>query len=171
MDQLAQSQVQVVARLDRLDARVERLDSHVGTLRGQSLEGTFRDRAPSYFARLFRRIHVLTREELGRLLEDAEDRGALTPADHEEVLRSDAVVRGRDRVTGENAYLVGEISAVVDEHDVSRALRRAEILRRVAGAAATPVVAGEEITGTAAQLCQERGVWQVLDGGIVTPPS
>jgi hypothetical protein len=160
---------QVAEALRQLSSHVTRLEHTVGDLKAIVLEVHYRDRAASYFDDVLRRIHALTAEELVALLDEAEDRGAITAAERRDLLRADVVARGRQRESGVPAYLAVEVSAVVDEHDVWRALRRAEVLSRAAATPAIPAVAGERIDPDAEQLGRSRGVWRVLDGQAVAP--
>lgn len=52
---------------------------------------------------------------------------------------------------------------MIDDHDVERAIRRAELYRR-AGYSAIPAVAGREATGGAKALAEGRGVAMLQDG-------
>jgi hypothetical protein len=78
---------------------------------------------------------------------------------------TDLVVRGR--VAGlpgrPEAYVIVEISAVIDDHDVERAIVRAESFRR-AGLPAIPAVVGRQATGDAKALAETRGVAMLEDG-------
>jgi hypothetical protein len=101
------------------------------------------------------------------LIDDAEARGLLSPAERRDILLADLVVRGRRREDQEELYLVVEISVGIGPGDVERAERRASLLGRIQ--AAIPVVAGEGITPEAMALAETRGVWRVLDGQILAP--
>ena len=176
VDQLADAQRRTEARLEELIAAVRRLTERldyqttvVGDMRGQLLEIRYFNRAPSYFAEIVRRAHALSSEELAALLDEAQERGAVDDAGWRELLRTDVVVRGRQRSSGEPGYLAVEVSAVVDEDDVWRAVRRAELLGRATGVAALPVVAGERIVDAAEEVARSRGVWRVLDGRAAAP--
>src|SRR5919108_484973 len=155
------------------DVRVLKID--VGDLKGDNLERRYRERAPAYFGRLVRRMHVLSAEELAGLLEDAVEQGQLTEAEKDEAILTDVVVRGRYPGSGAEVYLVIEVSWGVGVHDVERAVQRAAVLGKL-GIPALPVVAGKAMTAQAEQLAHEQHVWQVIDGQAVSlqsaaPPS
>jgi hypothetical protein len=150
------------------DVRVLKID--VGDLKGDNLERRYYERAPAYFGRLIRRIHVLSPEELSRLLEDAVEQGQLTEAEKDEVILADVVVRGRRREDGTEVYLVVEVSWGVGPHDVERAVQRAAFLSKL-GIPALPVVAGKTVTDQAAHLARAKQVWQITDGQFEAPES
>ncbi len=169
--QHAAVQIAELARaLAQLTARVDRLASVLGGVKGMVLEIRYRDRAPAYFDDMLRRIHALSAEELAELVDDAEERGAITNAERRDLLLADVVVRGRRRGDDTPAYLVAEVSSVVDEHDVWRAIRRAEELSRATGQLTIPAVAGEQVTRDAEELARQHSVWCVRDGRV-DPPS
>src|ERR671923_93732 len=150
------------------DVRVLKID--VGDLKGDNLERRYRERAPAYFGRLVRRMHVLSAEELAGLLEDAVEQGQLTEAEKDEAILTDVVVRGRYQGSGAEVYLVVEVSWGVGVLDVERAVQRAAVLGKL-GIPALPVVAGKAVTAQAEQLAHEQHVWQVIDGQTVSPQS
>ncbi|MGH2350068.1 MAG: hypothetical protein ACRDJN_00450 [Chloroflexota bacterium] len=169
MEELAEALRQLTVRVDGLTGRMDRLTDVVGDLKGRVLEQAYRDRAAAYFDDVLRKIHALSAEEVATLLDDAQSRGAIAEADRRELRRVDVVVRGRQQESDVSAYLAVEVSSVLDENDVWRALRRAEVLGRATGAPAMPVVAGEQITPEAEELGRSRGVWRVLDGLTFAP--
>ena len=155
---------------DRLQARLERLEADVGRLKGSDLERTYRERAPSYFGRLLQGLRVLSAEQLDRLVESAVQEGRLTWEERDDLLAADVVAQGRRRASGEEAYLVVEVSWSVDPSDVERAHRRAGILRKATDEAALAAVAGVAMTPDARQLAEELGVIQVTDGAVEGVP-
>jgi len=157
--QLAEAQRRTEETLQALIRRVDRIDSQVAGLRGESLERRYRERAGAYFGRLLRRVTALTDRELGDILDDAEEAGRIGMEEAAEIRLSDVVVRGRRRTDSAEVYLVVEVSAGVGPGDVERAIRRAELFGRALGpqVAVLPAVAGEQIMPEAARLAQERG--------------
>ena len=176
MDQLAVRLDRLTEHVDQLTVRVEELAAHtgrltdrVGMLTGYFLEERYRSRAPAYFDDLLLRIHTLRAEELANVLDEALERGAITRAERRDLLRADVIVRGRRPEENVVSYLAVEVSAVIDEDDVWRAVRRAQLLGQATGAVALPVVAGEQSTKEADELSSSQQVWQVLDGRTVAP--
>jgi hypothetical protein len=139
-----------------------RLEDRVAHLIGHSLEQTYRERAAAYFGCLLRRPRAVSRETIDEMLEDR------LPAEKlNDVLLLDLVVRGQPRSRPELAetWLAVEVSALVDEIDVMRASRRADLLRQ-AGCQAIPVVAGEGATSVAEEIARSQQVVVMLDGGV-----
>lgn len=161
MAQLADSHLHV-------ERRVGHIETEVGDLKGMTLEIRYRDRAFAYFARVVRRAHALSGDELLALLETAVDQGMLSEEGADDVLLADVVVRGRRRDDRSEAYLVVEVSWGVGTGDVERAVRRASLLAQT-GVQTLPVVAGERITDEAAELARAMHAWQVLDGQVIPP--
>ena len=90
-------------------------------------------RAGAYFGPLLRRMSALSPIELEDDLE-----AHLSPEEFRDLLLLDLLVRGAPRYREEapEVWLAVEISAVIDRHDVERALRQA-------GYRAIPTVTGE----------------------------
>ena len=161
---------QLVEVQRRTERQIVRLQDDVGELKGIVLEQRYRNRAFAYFARLVRRMHTVTDDELVALLEEAVARGVLSEDGMDEIGRADVVVRGqrRESQSPDEVYLVVEVSWGVGTGDVERAVRRAALLGQT-GLQTLPVVAGERITDEAAELARAMRVWQVLDGRVTAP--
>jgi uncharacterized protein YoxC len=170
-DELAMRVDQLTARVDQLTEQVRRLTVVVGTLRGESLERRYRERAPAYFDDLLRGLHTLTWEELAALLDDAQTRGLITRNERRSLLEADLVARGRRWSDDSTVYLVAEVSAVIDSDDVRRAVDRAGLLARATHTPTLAAVAGETITARAEETARALRVWQVLDGRATPPES
>lgn len=166
VEELAAAQVRTEQALEGLAARMDVLTKRVDPLVGDLVERRYRDKAHAYFAPIVRRLHVLTGDELDRLLEEAVDQGQLDEREAMEVRWADAVASGRR--DDAPAYLVLEASEVVDLHDVVRAVDRAGLLARL-GTPALPVVAGERVLIDAHAEARRRGVWVVTDGSVEAP--
>ncbi|MCS6805384.1 MAG: hypothetical protein RMM98_01075 [Acidobacteriota bacterium] len=138
----------------------KQIADRVNELRGQMLEIKYRDRAGAYFGRLLRRPQVVSPDVLWDEVEPH-----LSRDDFSDVLLLDLIVRGRPISTPEapEVWLAVEISAVVDTNDVTRARRRAELLRR-AGQRVIPVVAGERATLSAEAEARQYHVAMLQDG-------
>ncbi|MCM8748193.1 hypothetical protein NET02_03460 [Thermomicrobiaceae bacterium CFH 74404] len=93
----------------------------------------------------------------------------MTPAESEDLRLADLLARGIRREDGAEAYLVAEVSGLVELDDVTRAARRAELLARATGRPVVAAVAGERIAPDLDRIARESGVWRVLDG-VALPP-
>ena len=159
---------QVEDQIAALTRTVDTLTNDVGELKGDSLERRYREKAGAYFGRLLRRAHLLTDDELNEMLDDAVERGVLSEDESDEVIWSDAVVRGRRRGDRAQVVAVAEVSWGVGISDVERARRRADLVAKL-GFTTLPVVGGKAVTREAAELARQQGVWQLFDGRLVAP--
>ncbi|MGH9069987.1 MAG: hypothetical protein ACRDX8_02170 [Acidimicrobiales bacterium] len=173
--ELARAMSEANSRLDRLESDVSTLKSDVKVLRidvdvlkddvaylkGSDLERRWQRNLPSYLGPHFRRLVVFEPAQLWGLLEDAIDAGRIVPDEAHEIGLADVVARGR-RADGTQVYLVVEVSAVVDRHDIDRALRRSALLARATGAAAQAVGAGNRATEGVVALAGGEDVLLVL---------
>lgn len=161
---------QVEQRLDRVERRLARVESDVAALKGSDLERRYRERAPSYFSRLMRRLRVLSQEELAKRLDDALDGGEITREQRDAILESDIVAHGQWHEDDNWAYIVVEVSGSIEVEDVQRAAERAEMLSQTPSfGRAFPVVAGQRIAPEADRLAASLGVWKVIDGTMRPP--
>jgi hypothetical protein len=146
--------------LRKLTQLVARLIDKVAWLDGAMLEITYSRKVGGYFGSWLRRPQVVDTEELWDQLD-----AHLNRDERKDALLTDVVIRGRvtNLADRPEAYLVVEVSAVIDENDVTRAIRRAELFRR-AGYPAIPTVAGRIATSTADALAESRGVALLEDG-------
>lgn len=172
---LPQEMAQLTSHVSRLTEQmatltevVQRVSVDVGRLKGDGLEVRYTLRSVPSITRAVRRPFSLSPGELDAMLEDAETRGMLSDAESEEIARADLVIRGKQRGTGTDVYLVIEISWGVGIEDVQRAAARTALLAKV-GVHAIPAVAGEWVTPDAQQLAPGLGVWQFTPSRVVPP--
>jgi len=102
-------------------------------------------------------------------LDEAESQGILTPQETDFVMAADLLWMGvirRGKFTGETLVLIGEISWTIERDDVERAVRKAEILRKV-GIWAVPFVSGSEwVDEKLREDALKQNVLCVVDGRI-----
>ncbi len=126
---------------------------------GFATEHRYRDRPASYFGRWIKRPAVADLNDLRDRLEPR-----LTSDEVDDALLADLVIRGDAlQPPRQEIWLVVEVSAVVDRHDIDRAVRRAGLFRR-AGLAAVPVVAGETTTSGGNEMARDEAVAVLQDG-------
>ena len=146
MDALTERMDTLTERMGELAAAQGRTEVHVDRLRGDVLEFRFRERgAPALGLLGFRRVRVLSGTEQLDLADEALESARVTAGERDELLRLDAVARGRD-ADGE-VWLAVEVSATGDAHDVERAETRASILAKTGGRARPVVVANRFTDG------------------------
>ncbi len=183
VEELAEAQRRSEERLDRVEAAIERLaeaqrrteermaelaeaqrnnTDRIGDLVGRALEWDYERKAPAYFGSVLQRARVFDRQQLVNELESH-----LSEAELSDALLIDLVVRGIPRRQPEmsEVLLAIEISAVVDRGDVSRARRRATLLRK-AGFKVIPVVAGEGMTEGAEKELEKHKVVLLQNGRV-----
>lgn len=122
--------------------RLDRMDTTLNQLKGDTYEQKIRVRATGIFGRYIRRGRDVT-NDVGERLEEAEDNGLISEREHDQVLAADLLWSGKLKTTKENLVLVLEASWWAEETDVKRAASRAAILRRC-GVKALAVVAGND---------------------------
>ena len=167
VQQLVEAQQRAEARLAGVEGRLGRLETRVGSLQGHDLERQFRERAHAYLGRWMRRVHILTSDELAKLVEDAVDGGRLSDSERADLFAADVIARGRRLEDGAEVYAVGEVSVGVGPQDVRRAAQRAGIMSKLQ--VALPFVGGERVTPAARSLAAKLRVWQVVDGHVTGP--
>jgi hypothetical protein len=140
------------------------LKTDVASLKGNELERSFRERPYVYLSRFARRLRIVTDAELAAIIEDALDNDRLTEQEADDLRRIDAIAKGKHKTSGSDLYLAVEASSVFDEHDLDRALRRAELLAKATGVPAQAIIAGDVPAKGIVQLAESRGVYWVSRG-------
>ncbi|MGQ9555854.1 MAG: hypothetical protein ACUVWR_17275 [Anaerolineae bacterium] len=175
VDELAKAQRRTEERLETLTARVDKLAQvqegvlvDLGHLKGRDKEREFRERAPAYFGRYLSGLRVFSPAELARKLEPALEQGQLSLEEYQQVLEADVVARGRMRSTGEEVYLVVEVSWGAGLGDLERAVQRAGYLGRT-GRRALPAIGGQEVFPQVEKEAVAKGVVVAADGRILWP--
>ena len=161
MERVEAQLAQVVTALQELAEADRRLAARVDHWIGPVLELRYEWRASSILGRLLRRVRASAPGEVvDQLLE------RLGPIEVDEILDADLIVRGQLR-DGEprEVWIVVEVSATIDRHDVERAVRRARYLAAV-HAPAIPAVAGERLTDGAEEYVRAARVLVLRDGAL-----
>jgi len=159
---------ELVAAQRRTQQQVDWLIGEVGLLRGRDLERHYREHAPAYFSPLLRRLKVLGPDQVAEVIDEAEDKGILSPEEARTIGLTDVLLRGIWREDGQEAYLVVEASVGLGEDDVRRARERADLLGRT-GRRAFAAVAGERISAQVEALARSLQVRVFLDGKLIPP--
>ena len=174
LDRMEADIQEIKADIKRLDANSQEMRADIDEMKGDlsQLKGrqAERDTHRNIVNLLqgnhpgLRRIVILKSDlipfatELNDSIDDAEDDGLIT-ADERKALRAvDLVVRAIDRDSRETVYFAVEVSRTINNHDVTRAADRAEILARIVQAQGVGAVVGGSVIPQAVQRAQERGV-------------
>ena len=128
------------------------IESRVGNLTGsryerrvaRNIRGILRRSVRLSQAQILHRDWAETDDDLIDLLDAADDRGAITRREREDVLDADIITAGVNP-DGLRAYAVIEIGVTTESVDVNRAARRARTIAKATGAECSAVVVGREI--------------------------
>ena len=181
-DELRAGQAEHAARLERLEAGQDELRSDVAELKAgqdelragqRSMQGTlsrldgrdYERKATRWSIRLAMRVlgapapQVIWSEtnqdntELSYLLNDAVNAGRITHNEASMIENADLVLSD-----GAGGYCLAEVSITLDDSDITRARRRADLLAQATGAPAQPFVIGTQILDTSRDLAAAQQV-------------
>ena len=141
-DRLEEGQARLEEGQTRLETRMDRLEGRFGNVEGHQYE----ERATS---RVIVRAHMLgievpqiamaqtgpVRQEFHDFMDAAVRRGVISFDEYQDLAEADLILRGRNR-----RHAVVEMSLGPDEDDISRAVRRSEILHKATSEEVTPLV-------------------------------
>ena len=96
------------------------------------------------------------------VLQDAEEIGKIRAHGDTEVLQSDLVMRAQRRSDRQPVWVAVEVSYTIDQHDITRAQERSEMLRDVYSEASYGVVAGKAIRPEERDKADSKGVLVVM---------
>jgi uncharacterized coiled-coil protein SlyX len=143
-----------------LKTDVAGLKTDVGTLKGRSVEDTYRRTAPSRFRKVaggLRRMVIFDSARVVEMADEALASGLITSEEADTLVQADLVATALSP-QGE-VVVVAEISATIHQQDVDRAFARAEIARKAMKMPALAVVAGDE----SARVSASGPIWLVTD--------
>lgn len=171
-----QTNAAIFARLDRIEADIKDMKGDLSQLMGRQAE---RDTHRNIVNLLqenhprLRRIVILKSDlipfatELNDRIDDAEDEGLITVEERKALRAVDLVVRAIDRDTRKTIYFAVEVSRTVNNHDVTRAADRAEILGRIVQEQGIGAVVGGAVIPQAVHRAEERGVSVITSNRLV----
>ena len=141
------------------------IESRVGNLTGsryerrvaRNIRGILRRSVRLSQAQILHRDWAETDDDLIDLLDAADDRGAITRREREDVLDADIITAGVNP-DGQRAYAVIEIGVTTESVDVNRAARRARTIAKATGAECSAVVVGREIPAAERERATRAGV-------------
>ena len=155
-------------RQDRMDERQDRMEGTLNRLNGNDYERKAARRA----ARLARRylslpaagiVYAITAPD-NNFIPDLTDRavanGGISDEQADDLENSDIILA--DISLGTPEYAVIEVSLTVDEHDVSRARTRADILAQASNATVKAAVIGVQMLDSVQQLLADSDVTVII---------
>ena len=172
---LTEELLNVTPRLDRIEGTLLHLTNTVGELtdlvgdvKGDTVELKLeKSIVPILSTRLELRRGSLVKggaptavsHEFEDAIYDAYEEGKLTQRERNRVNDTDVIVRAVNRVSKRQVYVAVEASYAIDDEDVKRAHRTAEILARVfTDAEVVPVVYGKTIDSLASAAAEDLDV-------------
>jgi len=155
----------IVEEMGVVSRTLNETNSRVGNLAGsryerrvaRSIRGRMRRSIGLAQAQVLHRDWGETDDALLALLDDADDSGAISLEEREDLLDADIIAAGKG-ATGADAYAVVEISITVSSADVGRAARRARTLARATGDECSAIVVGSEIPPAEQERAQRSAV-------------
>lgn len=160
--ELKAGQDAIFATQRSMQAAITRLDGTVNRLDGKSYEHNAAYSAP-WLVMLNLRVHHTqvifasatphSNHILYDLLTDAVEAGRIARDDAGEIANTDIVLRD-----GNGGYYVAEASITLDDSDITRARRRADLLAQATGAPAVPFVIGAQILDTSRAIAAAHDV-------------
>ena len=140
---LEESHARLEEGQSRLEARMDRLEGRFGNVEGHQYEQRAANRILSRAGRLGIERPQIAHSQVGVVRQEFHDTmtaailaGLISEEDYDDLAEADLIIRGGNRL-----HAVVEISLGPDEDDLSRAVRRSEILERATGDQVTPVIA------------------------------
>jgi hypothetical protein len=158
--------VAIEKRMQEVEKKVEelkkKLDMDVWVLKGMCLEAKVKDNIFSFFSEHLLDAKAVEQEEINKALSLAMEKGIISKEEREEVLRLDLVIEGTLLSTKEPVFVAVEVSYTIDQNDVQRAVRRAEILKKATGGMVLPAVVGCRISKNAQKLVAKTECLSIL---------
>ena len=105
---------------------------------------------------------VISQEEANKALSLAMEKGIISKEEREDVLRLDLIVAGTLLSTKEPVLVAVEISYTIEEPDVQRAVKRAEILKKAVDRKVLSAVVGNRISKSAQKLLTKTECLSIL---------
>ncbi len=161
--QLKDGQARLETDFSEMKVEMARIGGHVSRLAGADYESAAAVKAQRAVrssmgitgARLLTHANPRNNTELNDLMAEATQVGRITDEQADDLGEADIVLTGNDQ-SGNSVYVVAEVSITVQEDDVARAGRRAEVLQKASGRETIPATIGADITEEAARAATER---------------
>ena len=153
---------------DEVTERQRRMQDDLGDIKGLKVEFRLERRIVSILSRLLnQRNGIIVRgghhnsavAEFEEAIYDARQNGVIDEREHVRINNTDVVVRATNRETRDTVYSVVEASWVIDDNDVIRARRSAEVVAKIyPDAKAVAVVYGMSINDRGRDAAEKFGV-------------
>ena len=164
VEELKEGQARLEKGQARLETRMDRLEGRFGNVEGHQYEQRATNRILTRAGQLSIERPQIAFSQTGPVRQDFHDAMAsaiqkrlISEEEYEDLTEADLILRG-----GNRHHAVVEISLGPDEDDLSRAVRRSEILQRATSDQVTPVVATPSPHPALVQEAERRNI-RVLD--------
>ena len=164
VEELKEGQARLEKGQARLETRMDRLEGRFGNVEGHQYEQRATNRILTRAGQLSIERPQIAFSQAGPVRQDFHDAMAsaiqkrlISEEEYEDLTEADLILRG-----GNRHHAVVEISLGPDEDDLSRAVRRSEILQRATSDQVTPVVATPSPHPALVQEAERRNI-RVLD--------
>ena len=155
----ARTEQEIAAFREATERRFQRVEADLSSLVGWQWEEHYTRHIYAYFGQYLRGLRLLRPSDLDTHVQDV-----LSAEEVKDLYQADVLARGRLRAAPDGwIYLVMEVSRVIDEGDVARSRRRADLVRK-AGLPCLAAVGGERITDAARLEARHSRVLVALDG-------
>ena len=151
--------VQQNKRQINLDETVSDLQDSFDTLNRYAYENLVLTKINSILGPDFRRGRD-ARDEINDHLDDAEEAGAISVTQNDDVNIAYLLWQGITKQSRKTIYIIGEAPCFTEFHDVQRAIQRAQTVQR-AGLRALSLVAGRKWTREAIEVADKYGIVRV----------
>ena len=167
-NEMSKWQTEMSVWKDEMSERQRRMQDDIGVIKGRMIEFNLEKRIVPLLSELLNlRNGIIVRggphnramSEFDEAIYDAYKKGVIDQRERTRINRTDTVVRATNGETGETVYSVVEASWVIDDNDVIRARRSAEVVAKIyPGAKAEAVVYGATINDRGRDAAERLGV-------------
>jgi len=162
-------------RMDRLEGKVDSIQMTIDSLRGHALESKLTRKLMPLVSREFdvRRIYPIwtpdvtaiygnIREFLDKI-EDAAEGGAISDDEEIRLKVTDLILRSQRKTDRSTLWFAVEASGVINDDDLTRAKRSADLIQKIYGQDTIPLVYGYHIHDEQRKLAEDLKVSVFLD--------
>ncbi len=164
-DKIDENYEKLIAMIDRNAEKIDQNADQIAKLRGSDLEKSLPQRIRGHlFTKMGLRGVVIMLSALHEIdkdfmaaLDKAEEDGMVTQKEWTRIVNTDLILKARAR-DGKEVWVAFEISGTINNDDIERVLKSADIIRRLTGKQGVAAVAGYRIPNPQAERADKMGV-------------